>query len=32
MEKVEKTFELYLNEEKVLFTISPEALQTIFIP
>jgi glucosylceramidase len=32
MEKVEKAFELYLNEEKVLFTISPEALQTIFIP
>ena len=32
MEKTEKTVEFKINEEKVLFTISPEALQTIFIP
>lgn len=32
MEKTEKTIAFKINEEKVLFTISPEALQTIFIP
>lgn len=32
MENEPKTIEFKINEEKVLFTISPEALQTIFIP
>lgn len=32
MEEVEKTVVFIINEEKVHFTISPQALQTIFIP